>query len=390
MKLFNWSCEDNSDKHAGTIVAALVAAGGMLSGGLVHAYNLFDDDDSPPANRNADSSRWVAPGRDFHDPRSSERIVDLRGDWAFSIGDDSSWAQTHFDDSTWGKVHVPDNWESQGAEGYDGFAWYRRSFSLSGLKTDEVHYLRLGRIDDADEVFLNGVRIGGTGMLPPDYETAWDAQRTYDLPRELLNESGENVLAVRVFDERLGGGIVAGTVGIYRSTLPAPLVNLSGWWRLKAHDDPGFRRVECDVSSFSRVQVPGAWDQQGLADFDGHAWYRKTFDFPTPATADRMVMMLGRIDDADEAYLNGVLIGQTGTDTDSYRKRRAYAFDAALLRPTGNVLAVRVYDGQDWGGITDGPIGIMSVENHDRYWELRSGNRRQVWTPIWNWLLGRG
>ncbi len=55
----------------------------------------------------------------------------------------------------------------------------------------------LGRIGDADEVYLNGVKIGGEGMMGAHLIKADKVVRLYLLPLNLLKSQGENLLAVR-------------------------------------------------------------------------------------------------------------------------------------------------------------------------------------------------
>ena len=94
----------------------------------------------------------------LHANNSSEwdRILNLKGTWKFSIGDDKIWAESNYDDSDWETVRVPSFWEEEGFYGYNGFAWYRKEFSLSQNLGDESVYISLGYIDDVDEVYLNG------------------------------------------------------------------------------------------------------------------------------------------------------------------------------------------------------------------------------------------
>jgi hypothetical protein len=95
--------------------------------------------------------------------------------------------------------------------------------------------LQLGRVDDVDEAYLNGIRIGGMGKFPPDPETAYSLRRAYPVPPGLLGE--HNVLAVRVFDMMGPGGIVAGPVGLstredYRKDTAAASGPSASWHRL--------------------------------------------------------------------------------------------------------------------------------------------------------------
>ena len=102
------------------------------------------------------------------------------------------------------------------AAGYDGFGWYRKNIVLNdralrkAVRRKGALVLRLGKIDDADETYFNGVKIGATGKMPPNAETAWDVDRVYFIPKNLVNWEKPNVIAVRVFDSGGGGGLHAG------------------------------------------------------------------------------------------------------------------------------------------------------------------------------------
>jgi len=57
----------------------------------------------------------------------SQTIV-LPDNWIFKIGDDPSFSAENIDESNWVKTKVPGNWEDQGFQNYDGYAWYRLHF----------------------------------------------------------------------------------------------------------------------------------------------------------------------------------------------------------------------------------------------------------------------
>jgi sialate O-acetylesterase len=87
----------------------------------------------------------------------SQTIV-LPDNWIFTIGDDPAYKNEVVDESKWIKIRVPGNWEDQGFPNYDGFAWYRLHFEVDDDLGEQPLYLFLGKIDDLDETFLNGVR----------------------------------------------------------------------------------------------------------------------------------------------------------------------------------------------------------------------------------------
>ena len=65
----------------------------------------------------------------------------------------------------------------------------------------------LGRIGDVDEVFLKGVKIGGEGLIAERFVEATKVERLYRIPGDLLRYEGTNVLAVKVMNTYLNGGI---------------------------------------------------------------------------------------------------------------------------------------------------------------------------------------
>lgn len=316
--------------------------------------------------------------------RSAEewkRLVDLRGEWRFRSGDDVTWAAPAVDDAGWDTIFVPAPWEGEGYAGYDGFAWYRREFALKARSEREALYLCLGRIDDVDAVYLNGHYLGFHGEFPPFAESAWFAERRYRIPVEWLAADGRNVIAVRVYDEGGEGGLVAGAPGVYQAVdYLYPDVDLSRGWRLARGDDDDWSRTGAVDGPWKPVVVPAYWETQGLPGYDGVAWYRLEFDLPGSMSLDDQVLLLGRIDDMDDVYLNGERVGRTGRDhrhswwgegwggDESWLRPRVYPLPDGLLVHGRNVLAVRVVDTGWHGGIYDGPVGLVT---RDRWREYR-------------------
>jgi sialate O-acetylesterase len=146
-------------------------------------------------------------------------LQSLAGTWKIRTGDDFTWKEPGFDDASWPDAAVPIYWETQGMKDYDGFAWYRLRFRPSPALDGKTLILLLGKIDDIDETFLNGERIGHTGIMNARREkivsSNWYAEpRAYTIPGGLLKFGEENVIAVRVFDAWLHGGIYDGPIGL--------------------------------------------------------------------------------------------------------------------------------------------------------------------------------
>ncbi|MBN2357601.1 glycoside hydrolase [candidate division KSB1 bacterium] len=145
-------------------------------------------------------------------------LADLTGFWKFKTGDNLGWADDNFKDADWDSILVPILWEFQGYEDYDGYAWYRKKIIIKNEWQRETLILALGKIDDMDEVYFNGQRIGSTGRFPvhdanPN-NVFWLYERFYTIPSSLVRWSGENTIAVRVYDIWIDGGIYEGPIGL--------------------------------------------------------------------------------------------------------------------------------------------------------------------------------
>ncbi len=154
----------------------------------------------------------------------SYNSIDLGAPWKFHSGDDPSWAGSQFDDSKWEFINPSEIWEKQGYQNLDGFAWYRFRVVIPHSLVEDAFIkdslqICLGKIDDYDQVFLNGELIGENGKnMPlksrprPDFfkaESYWSVDRRYVLavsdPR--IHWDGENVIAVRAYDQGGAGGM---------------------------------------------------------------------------------------------------------------------------------------------------------------------------------------
>ena len=301
--------------------------------------------------------------------------VDFRGQWKFKLGDNGKWAKQSFDDSKWEEIYVPANWEDEGYPGYDGYAWYRKHFYLSPEMYNKPVYIHLGCIDDVSEVFLNGHFVSFTGAFPPHYITAYNVDQKFIVPKEYWNSSGDNVIAVRVYDDGLVGGINQGRPGVFEMVdYLYPDYAIEGTWKLSKGDDDDWAKPSFDDSKWPEVLVPAYWDTQGMKDYDGYGWYRVRFTVPEKFRDEDLVLLVGKVDDVDETYLNGERVGHTGTrhvQGWEYQKFRAYTVPSETIKfGRENVLAVRVYDNFLHGGIYDGPIGFVT-RDHYRRWERK-------------------
>lgn len=321
-------------------------------------------------------------------------IVNLEGTWKFSVGDDMRWASPDYDDNTWDYVQVPKRWEDNGFDGYNGYAWYRKSFRFEQVSENRFIYLLAGYIDDVDEVYLNGELIGKSGKFPPQVETAYDVPRKYPLPVHLLKQDEMNVIAIRVFDDYLNGGIVAGKIGLYYDEDNNYLdQDLSGYWDYEISDPGGFYRDGQDVATDQKLFVPAYWDIQGLQQYDGSVTYKTSFVLADGLkSAENLYMILGYIDDIEQVFINRRKIGSvkdiTRDESAYHATFRAYEIPDELLNRSGvNTIEVIVDDMRGLGGIYAGPVGIVTYDNFkrlkDRQLEKRENFFYELFKNFW-------
>jgi len=136
---------------------------------------------------------------------------------------------------------------------------------------------------------------------------------------------------------------------------------LDAWFRANdpASNDPAWSVPNLDETGWETMNVPALWEDAGHAGFDGIAWFRRTFDLPAGWEGRDLELKLGAIDDIDHTWVNGTQVGYTS----GYNLPRAYRVSAALLMPTGNVVAVRVLDTGGGGGLWDTrfPLSVAPV-----------------------------
>ncbi|MBK9490615.1 MAG: sialate O-acetylesterase [Haliscomenobacter sp.] len=113
--------------------------------------------------------------------------------------------------------------------------------------------------------------------------------------------------------------------------------------------------------NWRNINVPGYWEDQGIKDLNGVVWYRKEIDVPASMCGVPAKLFLGRIVDADFAYVNGQAVGNI---TYQYPPRR-YTVPAGVLKPGKNTLVVRVINQGGKGGFVPDKPYFLSANGLD-------------------------
>lgn len=155
--------------------------------------------DAPSQGVDASALRAQAERLRDADTRALQQTHAHLARWTSWPADDTGWEQRDLDTRDWVPITVPSLWEKTGWNGLDGVAWYRATFTLTAEEAAAGATLGVGRIDDSDITWVNGVQVGETRMQ-------YNQPRRYRVPASALR-AGVNQVAVRVSDFGGGGGI---------------------------------------------------------------------------------------------------------------------------------------------------------------------------------------
>ncbi|HEY3429928.1 MAG TPA: sialate O-acetylesterase [Cyclobacteriaceae bacterium] len=134
----------------------------------------------------------------------------------------SKWTKIDVEDQSWAEIHVPGYWADGALGNVNGVVWFRKKINVPPSMTGKAGRIWLGRIVDADSVFVNGKFVGTTSYQYPP--------RKYDFNSDLLRE-GENTIAVRVINSEGRGGFVLDKP--YFITIGTDTIPLRGKWKYK-------------------------------------------------------------------------------------------------------------------------------------------------------------
>ncbi|HEY4335923.1 MAG TPA: sialate O-acetylesterase [Puia sp.] len=132
------------------------------------------------------------------------------------------WYDPAYVPEGWHDFWLPGYWADQGVKGLNGVVWFRKEIEVPASMAGKPAKLFVGRIIDADETYLNGVKVGNiTYQYPP---------RRYEVPGGLL-KAGKNLLVVRVTNTAGKGGFVPDKR--YELTDGVTQINIRGDWQYK-------------------------------------------------------------------------------------------------------------------------------------------------------------
>lgn len=148
-------------------------------------------------------------------------------------------------------------------------------------------------------------------------------------------------------------------------------------WKFIQGDNLEYAKPGFNDSQWKNIKVDRIWESQGYDPYDGYAWYRIKIFIPSTLKnnaylKDSLKIYMGKINNFDQAFLNGQYIGSNGKNVPAntevskdfinapqsmWNVARRYAVSSdnpAIMWDKENVFAVRVYDEGGQGGMYTG------------------------------------
>lgn len=349
-------------------------------------------------------------------PYAHKKVAEVPVQWKFRPKEGEhpqqprTYAAPDFDDSGWDEIDIGQAWEDQDYGDYDEGAWYRARFEVKAEEGRPV-LMAFGGVDKDAYVYLNGQWTGGHHL--------WNQPFILDISDHVVRDS-ENIVAVYVYDG-MGMGGIYGLINVHQPTGEVAtddfaanrgghlemVAGRNGWpvfkghltrgepyrryahrpphlpyaykkvaavpvqWKFRpyaeehqAHQDATLSRVDFDDSNWTTIDIGRAWEDQGYGNYDEGAWYRARIG--VKAEEGRPVhLAFGGVDNDAYVYVNGIFVGEHH----GWNSPFILDISEAVNYKGQNVVAVRVFDGRDMGGIY-GTVEVIQPtddENLDRY-----------------------
>lgn len=195
----------------------------------------------------------------------------------------AGWLAAAIDDSSWEKMVLPTFFDQSILPGFDGVVYFRKKITIPKSWEGKSVTLKLGTIDDNDITFFNGEKIGAT--------EGYNIPRIYTIPADQV-KSGDNVIAVRVFDGGGGGGIYGDQNILTITSTNGETISLDGAWKYKvglnltevpsmpvSNDGPNRPTVlyNAMINPFIQYTIRGAIWYQGESNADRAYQYSTLF-----------------------------------------------------------------------------------------------------------------
>ena len=155
-----------------------------------------------------------------------------------------AYYQPDYNDLEWRKLDIPAKFKKINFKNKNGVVWFRKKVELNAKEAAKNIRLWLGRIVDADTVYVNGQRIGTTTYKYPP--------RKYKISASILKE-GKNLIVIRVVVNDGQGEFVEDKP--YKLFLGDKELDLRGEWKYK---------IAAEFTDDKKEEIFIQWQPTGL------------------------------------------------------------------------------------------------------------------------------
>lgn len=135
----------------------------------------------------------------------AETEIDLAGTWEYCvINSEKEYPPSN--SSEWSSVYLPNRNLFEIIAGKRqltrGYILYRKTLTISDVPAGNLVF-QAGEIMNTDMVFINGKKIGSTGIFPPFFRSGWSKFRNYPVPEGCLVQGENRIDILTYFDAEL-------------------------------------------------------------------------------------------------------------------------------------------------------------------------------------------
>jgi len=147
-------------------------------------------------------------------------------------------------------------------------------------------------------------------------------------------------------------------------------LDLTEGWRFSADEQrcglsEKWYAFDYDDNGWAQISAGRRWEDQGFADLDGWAWYRKTIVIPAEWGGKPVWLIFGGVNDAYTLFINGIPVSAFGDEASrTVAEKMTMAEIAQYLRfGKENLIALQVNDWGNSGGLWRLPVLLTTDLN---------------------------
>ncbi|HEY2413540.1 MAG TPA: PVC-type heme-binding CxxCH protein [Pirellulaceae bacterium] len=156
-------------------------------------------------------------------------------------------------DPAWREVTATDDWK-KAPSGEKNRLWYRCKIAIPSAWQGRELKLVVESIDDAREIYLNGVLVGRLGEFPPNYKSALSETHRFNIPEGAAKFGVDNALTIRVcnIEGRTGFNVAAPVLFAGDQA-----IRLAGKWETTNGDDLAWAKsdpAQIKTAAFDKLE----------------------------------------------------------------------------------------------------------------------------------------